>query len=73
MNGAREELGTDAASGVLNDSELQQIVGLVSDSFNKVRVSTYNSHNAEAGPSNASTRRLENQKRIKERNVQSTQ
>ena len=54
MNGAREELGTDAASGVLN--ELKQIVGLVSDSFKEVRVSMYKNHNAKAEPSNASTR-----------------
>jgi Fanconi-associated nuclease 1 len=55
MNGAREELGADAASGVQN--EVQQAVGLVSDSsFEEVGASMCQNNNAEAGPSNASTR-----------------
>ena len=51
MNGAREELGADAASGV------QQVVGLVSDSsLEEVGQSMCQNNNAEAGPSNASAR-----------------
>jgi hypothetical protein len=51
---AREELGTDATSDVQN--EAQQVRGLVSDSFEEVRASMCQNHNAEARPSNASTR-----------------
>lgn len=46
MNGAREELGVDTASGVKN--EVQQVA---SDPFDEVRASTCQNNNAEAGPS----------------------
>ncbi|KAF8726453.1 hypothetical protein AX14_007863 [Amanita brunnescens Koide BX004] len=54
MNGAREEPGADDASGLRN--EAQEVVDLVSDSHEEVRAVMSQHNNAEAGPSNTSTR-----------------